>query len=156
MQLEYALLCELSPPCFLTACSMLSAEDNFGAHWSFCWCLSHGFIAVTKYHDQKGSWRRKGWLGLQFQFIVQDRNSSRAGTQRQEPMQRQQRVLLTGLLPMACSFCFLTESMTTSSRMASPRVDWALPHWSLIEKSTLQLDLMDAFPQLRCLPLWWF
>jgi hypothetical protein len=43
-------------------------------------------------------------------FIIkgsQDRDSSRAGTWMQELMQRPWRVLLTGLLLMACSACFL-------------------------------------------------
>ena len=39
----------------------------------------------------------------------QDRNSNRAGTWRQELMQRTWRVLLTGLLPLACSACFFVN-----------------------------------------------
>ena len=56
-------------------------------------------------------------------FIIkgsQDRNSHRAGTWRQELMQRPGRVLLTGLLPLACSACFLIEPRTTSPGMALP------------------------------------
>jgi hypothetical protein len=42
-------------------------------------------------------------------------------------------MLLNGLLLMACS-TFLTEPRITSPGMAPPTMDWALPHWSLIEK----------------------
>jgi hypothetical protein len=47
-----------------------------------------------------------------FLFITkgsQDKNSHRAGTWRQELMQRSWRVLLTGLLPLVCSACFLIK-----------------------------------------------
>jgi hypothetical protein len=64
----------------------------------------------------------------------QDWNSDRAGTWRQELMQRPWRVLLTGLLPLACSACCLIEPKTTSPGMAPPTLGWALPPWSLIEE----------------------
>ena len=43
-------------------------------------------------------------------------------------------VLLTGLLPVACSTCFLIEPRTTRAGMTPPTMGWALPHWSVIEK----------------------
>ena len=43
-------------------------------------------------------------------------------------------MLLTGLLLLACSVCFLTEPKTTSPEMAPPIIGWALPPQSLIEK----------------------
>jgi hypothetical protein len=47
----------------------------------------------------------------------------RTGTWRQELMQRTWRVLLTGLLPLACSACCLAEPRTTTSpEMAPPTV----------------------------------
>jgi hypothetical protein len=64
----------------------------------------------------------------------QDWNSSRAGTWRQELMQWPWKVLFTGLLPLACSACFLIEPKTTSPGMAPHTMSWALPSWSLIEK----------------------
>jgi hypothetical protein len=45
------------------------------------------------------------------------------------------RVLLTGLLPLACSACFLIEPRTTSPGLAPPTMGWALPSWSLIKKT---------------------
>jgi hypothetical protein len=54
---------------------------------------------------------------------------------RQELMQRPWRVLLTGLLPLACSGCFLIERRATSPGMAPPATGWTLlPLESLIEK----------------------
>jgi hypothetical protein len=43
-------------------------------------------------------------------------------------------MLLTGLLPLTCSACFLIELKTPSPGMAPPTMGWALPTWSLIEK----------------------
>ena len=34
---------------------------------------------------------------------------------------------LTGLLPLACSVCFLIEPRSTSPGMAPPTMGWALP-----------------------------
>ena len=65
---------------------------------------------------------------------------SRTGTQTgQEPRGRswcrsREGVLLTGLLLMACSACFLTEPRTTCPGMTPPTMDWALLHQSLIQK----------------------
>jgi hypothetical protein len=58
-------------------------------------------------------------------------------------------VLLTGLLPMACSACFLIEPRTTSPGLAPPTMGWALPHQSIIKKIPYRLAyrliLMEAF-----------
>ena len=48
----------------------------------------------------------------------QSRNSDRAGTWRQELMQKHGGVLLNGLLLMACSTCFHIEPRTTRSGVA--------------------------------------
>jgi hypothetical protein len=42
-----------------------------------------------------------------------------------------ERMLLTGLLPMACSACFLLEPRTTSPAMVPSTKGWALRHQSL-------------------------
>jgi hypothetical protein len=54
---------------------------------------------------------------------------------------------LTGLLPLACSACFLIEPRTTSPGMVPPQ--WALPPLITYLENALQLDLMEAFPQRR-------
>jgi hypothetical protein len=58
-------------------------------------------------------------------------------------------MLLTGLLPLACSACLLIEPMTTSPGMAPLTTDPPLlvTNW----ENALQLDLMEAFPQGRFL-----
>jgi hypothetical protein len=48
-------------------------------------------------------------------------------------------VLLTALLPMACSACFLIELRTISSGMAPPTMGWVLTHQSLIKKMSYRL-----------------
>lgn len=50
----------------------------------------------------------------------QDRNSNAAGTLRQELTQDMEGCLLTALLPIACSACFLIEPGITSPGMAPP------------------------------------
>jgi hypothetical protein len=57
----------------------------------------------------------------------QDRNSSRAGTWRQELMQSLGRVLLNSLF---CVVCFLIEPGTTSLGIAPPTIGRALPSQS--------------------------
>jgi hypothetical protein len=72
-------------------------------------------------------------------------------------MQRPWRVLLTGLLPMAYSACFLIEPRTTRSGMAPDTMGWVLPHQPLIKKippqACLQPNFMEAIPQFRFPPL---
>jgi hypothetical protein len=56
-------------------------------------------------------------------FIIkgrQDWNSHRVGTWRQELTSSQGGMLLTGLLPLACSAWFLIDPKTTSPGMAPP------------------------------------
>jgi hypothetical protein len=70
---------------------------------------------MMKHQDLKAGWGRKGLFGLCFHIAVhqgnQDRNSNRAGTWRQEMMQRSWRVsnakLLIGFLPLVCSASFV-------------------------------------------------
>lgn len=104
--------------------------------------------------DQKASWAGKSLLSLHFWLTIQHQwNDIRTGTHaKQEPGGRGHGgVLLTGLLHMA----FFIEPQTISSGMALPTMAWTLLHASLIEKNGPHLDLMEAFPQVRLLPLWW-
>lgn len=66
-------------------------------------------IAVMKHTNNKANRGWGGLFGLCFQslFIIEGRqgkNSNRAGTWSQEQMER---ALITGLLPIACSACFI-------------------------------------------------
>jgi hypothetical protein len=89
-------------------------------------------IAMIKHHDQSLG-EEKAYLAHTSLFITggrsQDRNSSKAVTRKQELIQRLWRVLLTGLLSMACSACFLKEPRTTSPEKVLP-----LLHQSLIKR----------------------
>ena len=85
---------------------------------------------------QEASWGGKGLFGLHFHAAVhhqgsQDWNSSRSGSR--SWCRGHGGMWLTGLLPLACSACFLIEPKTTSLGWHHPQ--WALPPWSLIEKT---------------------
>jgi hypothetical protein len=67
------------------------------------------------------------------------RNSNNAGTWRQELMQTPWRVLLIGLLFLACLACFLIGSRTTSLEMPQPTMVWAFPHQSVIKEMSYGL-----------------
>ena len=47
--------------------------------------------------------------------------------------------LLTGILLMACSACFLREPRITSSEMELLTMGWTLPYQSLIKKTPYRL-----------------
>jgi hypothetical protein len=79
---------------------------------------------------------RKGFIQLTLSTLLlitkgsQDWNSSRSGNR--SWYRGHGGILLTGLLLLACSACFLIEPKTTSPEMVHPQGD--LPPWSLIEK----------------------
>jgi hypothetical protein len=54
------------------------------------------------------------------------------------------RVLLIGLLLMACLVFFLIEPKATSPGMAPPMMDWSLPHQSLIKKIPTGLPIFST------------
>ena len=70
--------------------------------------------------------------------VSQDRDSSRAGTWRQEliqkPWGRRRGARIIGLLIMAWSAFFLIKLSNTSPRMEPPPMGWAISYWSPIEK----------------------
>ena len=74
---------------------------------------------------------------LTYSFIllfIMERSQGSNSNRRQELMQRPWKVLLTGLLSMACSACLLKKPRATSPGMALPTMGWALPYQSLIKK----------------------
>ena len=76
-----------------------------------------------------------GEQALRFQIIIHHwRNSSRAGTWRQELMQRPWRVAAHWLASPGLLTCLIIEPRTTSPD-GTTTMDWALPHWWLIEKT---------------------
>ena len=117
---------------------------------SFTSCLSWDFYCCdeTPWPKEKGKERAYLAYSCTSLFITngsQNRNSNRAGIWRQELM------LLTGLLPLACSACFLIDSGT-------PVLGWPYPPWAELSPrvtnsenallACLHPGLMEAFSQL--------
>jgi hypothetical protein len=113
--------------------------------WSWnmvcCCCYSIVLVRVSipaqniKTKKQVGEERVYSAYTSTLVFIIkgsQDWNSSRSGSRRW--CRGYGGMLLTGLLPLACSACFLVEPKTTSPGIAPPIMAWALPPWSLIEE----------------------
>ena len=103
-------------------------------------CLSKGFYCCYKTTWSKSKLGRKGFIWLALPDHSPSLEEVRTGTQAELESGGRSwcrghgGVLLTGLLPMACSACFLVEPRTTSPGMALPTMGWALPHWWLIVK----------------------
>jgi hypothetical protein len=108
-------------------------------------CLSHGFYCCIKYQDQEAQ-----VLYLTLPYYTLSPKEVRTWTHTvQEPGDRSWYrghggVLLTVLLPLACSDSLLIEDRTRGGTlsMASPPL---ITNW----ENALQLDLMEAFPQWR-------
>jgi hypothetical protein len=88
-------------------------------------CLSQGFYFCTNIMTKKQVVEERIYLVYvsTLLFITkgsQDRNSHRAGTWRQELMQRPWREVTYWLASLACSACSLIEPKTKSTRMAPP------------------------------------
>ena len=81
----------------------------------------------------------------------QDWNSNRSGSR--SWCRGHGGMFFTGLLPLPCSACSLIESKTTSPEMVPPTrgLSPLITNWD----NALQLDLMEAFPQLKLLSLWY-
>jgi hypothetical protein len=81
-------------------------------------------FAMMKHQDQKQV--REGRDFLAFISLWSLLKEVRTGTLRHELMQRPHGgVLLTVLIPIACSVCFLIEPRTTSPRVAPPKIGWS-------------------------------
>jgi hypothetical protein len=96
-------------------------------------------VAMMNHRDQKQVGEEKVYLAHTSTslFIIegsQHKNSHRVGTWKLELIESSAYWLLTGLLLVACSACFLIEPRTTSPGMAPPTMGWALPHQTLIMK----------------------
>jgi hypothetical protein len=101
-----------------------------------------------KHLDQKSMWGVKGLFDLCFRITVHHQRQSG-----QEPGGRSWcrghgGVLFTGLLPMACSTCFLRESRTTWPGVAPPTMHWTLPHQSLVKKMPYRSPFQGMGPKL--------
>jgi hypothetical protein len=120
-----------------------------------CWCLSQGFYSCTNIMTKKqvGEDRVYSAYTSILRFIAkgsQDWNSSRSGSR--SWCRGHGGMFFTGLLPLACSACFLIKSKTTNPEMVPP-TRGPLPLITNWENAP-QLDLMEALPQLKFLSLW--
>jgi hypothetical protein len=121
--------------------------------WS--WRLRWGLYSYTSIMTKKqvGEERVYSAYTSTLLFIIkgsQDWNSSRSESR--SWCRGHGGVLLTALLALACSACSLIEPKTTSPGMAPPTMvpPPLITNW----ENALQLDLMEAFPQLKLLSLW--
>ena len=122
------------------------------------------------YCCDKTPWLGEEFILSQFYTAVHHQKQWGAGTQAgQEPGGRSWwrshgTTMLTGLLPMACSVCFLIEPRTTSPGMAPLTMGWALPDqslrkglaaWSFLDRASLCRPGCPGFTQRSacfCLP----
>lgn len=112
--------------------------------WSLHCCLRIT-IAMLKHHNQCNLGRKR-FIRLT-QFILkqsQDRNISRAGTLKQELMQKLIGMLLTGLFTTR-SACFFIQSRTISPGWYHLQWSRALSHQSLIKKMAYSHILWRCF-----------
>jgi hypothetical protein len=90
-------------------------------------------IVVMKHHDQSNL-GRKGLIWLTLPHHCSSFKEVRTGTQAyRNPEAGADAEAMEGCCslvcsPIACSACFLIESGTISSGLASPTMNWALPH----------------------------
>jgi hypothetical protein len=90
---------------------------------------------VTKHHEpEKLGEERKGLLELHFHSTVHHWRKSGRDPGGRSWCRGHGGMLLTGLLIMACSPCFLIEPRANSPGMALPTMGWALPNQLLIKK----------------------
>lgn len=124
-------------------------------------CLSYGYIAGIKHPNRKqhAGGRRSVYSSLIFQLTV-----ITEGSQSKNPKQELGlrnwcrglgRVLLTGLVFMACSVCFLTLPRTIHPWVAPL---WGGPTTSIINQENMSqvclwASLLGEFSQLR-FPCW--
>jgi hypothetical protein len=118
-------------------------------------CLRQGFYSCTNIMTKKqiGEERIYSAYTSILLFITkgsQDWDSSRSGSR--SWCRGHGGMFFTGLLPLACSACSLIEPKTTSPEMVPPTrgLSPLITNW----ENALQLDLMEAFPQLKLLSLW--
>jgi hypothetical protein len=119
------------------------------------YCLSQGFYSCTNIMTKKQVGEERVYLAYTsiLLFITkgsQDWNSSRSGSK--SWFRDHGGMFFTGLPHLACSVCSLIEPKTTSPEMVPPTRSLSplITNW----ENALQLDLMEAFPQLKLLSLW--
>lgn len=138
--------------------SLLSVPSSWVHVLNVTACFKVTTVVVIKHYDQKHL-GRKGFIVLMLSYHMSSSKEVMTGTQAwQEPGGRswcrgRGGMLLTGLLPMACSACFLMESRTTNPGVAPPTMGWDLLHGSPFKKMPSDRSC-GGRSQLRLPPLW--
>jgi len=102
---------------------------------------SSGFVVLYKTSWPRGRLERKGFIQLTLPHCCSSPKEVRTGTHTRQELRGWSwcrghgGVLLTGLIPLAWSACFLIESRSTSPEMTPPTMGCAFPPWSVIEKT---------------------
>jgi hypothetical protein len=118
-------------------------------------CLSQGFYSCTNIMTKKQVGEERVYSAYTSILLFinkgsQDWNSSRSESR--SWCRGHGGMFFTGLPHLACSACSLIEPKTTSPEMVPPTrgLSPLITNW----ENVLQLDLMEAFPQLKLLSLW--
>jgi hypothetical protein len=127
---------------------------NWLIDW-FAQCLSQGFYSCTNIMTKKQVGEERVYSAYTSILLFinkgsQDWNSSRSESR--SWCRGHGGMFFTGLLPLACSAWFSYRTKTTSPEMVPPTrgLSPLITNW----ENALQLDLMEAFPQLKLLSLW--
>jgi hypothetical protein len=157
---EDRVLMETNHPVFRFWCSSPRCLSWFSS-WTFLYllleasCLSQGFYSCTNIMTKKQVGEERVYSAYTSMLLLitkgsQDWNSSRSGSR--SWCRGHGGMFFTGLPPLACSACSLIAPKTTSPEMAPPTrgLSPLITNW----ENALQLDLMEAFPQLKLLSLW--
>jgi hypothetical protein len=120
--------------------------------------LSQGLLLIpAQTSGPRSKLGREGFIQLLLPHCCSSPKEVRTGTQAGQEAEADAEAMkgcsLLACFPLACSACFLIEPKTTSLEMAPPTrgPPTLITNW----ENALQLDLMEAFPQLKLLSLWW-
>jgi hypothetical protein len=112
-------------------------------------CLSQGFYSCTNIRTKK-QFGRKGFIQLTLPYCCSSLREVRTGTQAGQKAGADAEAM-EGCSLLACSACSLIEPKTTSPEMAPPIR--GPPTLITNGENAPQLDLVEAFPQLKLLSL---
>jgi hypothetical protein len=113
-------------------------------------CLSQGFYSCTNIMTKKQVGEERVYSAY-ISTLLLITKGCRTGTQAGQKAGADAEAM-EGCSSLACSACSLIEPKTTSPEMVPPTrgLSPLITNW----ENALQLDLMEAFPQLKLLSLW--
>jgi hypothetical protein len=131
--------------------SVLLAHNYLGSWWILWLCFSQGFYSWTNTMTKK-QFGGKGFIQLTLPYCCSSPKEVRTETQAGHEVgvcmsswcRGRGGMLLTGLLPLACSACSLIEPRLPAQKWHHPKGD--LTPWSLIEKMPYRWISWRHFP----------